>query len=884
MRVPLSWLREYARLPEPVDATEVGRRMTAAGFEVESLEAVGHDIRGVVIAQVLSIEELTGTLKLKKPIRYCRVAVSDAQLDGPPDEASGVICGAVNFEVGDRVALALPGAVLPGGFEVGARRTYDHMSEGMICSASELAIGDDHTGIIVLPPSAPLGADFVAYAKLRDEVFEFAVTPDRGYGVSVRGLARELASAFGVPFTDPATTALPDATLLGGALDYVGPDVYPARIGDPTGCDRFVLREVRGFSPSALTPLWMRVRLARCGVRSVSLAVDVTNYLMLELGQPLHAFDRAKLTGEIVVRRALPGERLETLDHVVRTLDPGDILITDASGPISMAGTMGGLNTEIDDASTDLVIEAAHFSAEGTAKMSRRHRLHSEASYRFERGVDRELPLRASAKAVALLAGLGGGQVVPGCTHAYVDVAPVVIAMAADYPDRVAGVVYGRDTVVRRLREVGCTVLQTRAASPTIAPWRAEEPAGSAEPVEAAAPLSTLDVTPPTWRPDLTDPADLAEEVIRLEGYESVPARLPRALAGRGLTPRQRLRRSVSRSLADAGYVEVLSSPFASRSDADLLGLPPEDMRRPSVVVANPLSEDEPLLRTTLLPGLLRVLARNIGRGFTDIALFETGLVFRPRPGAAASAPILAVDRGPTVAELARLEAALPDQPQRIGAVLAGERVLDGWWGPGRPATWVDAIEAARTVGRVCRVPLDVRADRHAPWHPGRCAAIYAQVRSDDSDGPPREWLAGHAGELHPRVVKEFGLPDRTCAMELDLSVVFTAAEGVGAVQGPQLSAYPLATQDVALIVDAAVPAAEVEAALVAGAPAELLEGVRLFDVYTGAQVGEDRKSLAYTLRFRAPDRTLTAAEATAARDAAVAEAGRRVGAVLRSG
>ena len=243
--------------------------------------------------------------------------------------------------------------------------------------------------------------------------------------------------------------------------------------------------------------------------------------------------------------------------------------------------------------------------------------------------------------------------------------------------------------------------------------------------------------------------------------------------------------------------------------------------------------------------------------------------------------------------ELARLEAALPDQPLRIAAVLAGDRVLDGWWGPGRPATWTDAIEAARTVGRICRVPLDIRADKHAPWHPGRCAAIYAQVGPDDAGGQPRngqhdgqqrQWLAGHAGELHPRVIKDFGLPERTCAMELDLSVMFTAAEGVGPVQGPELSAYPLAIQDVALIVDAAVPAAEVQAALVAGAPAELLEGIALLDVYTGSQVGEDRKSLAYTLRFRAPDRTLTAAETTAARDAAVAEAERRVGAVLRSG
>ena len=882
MRVPLSWLREYARLPEPVDVTEVARRLTAAGLEVESLESVGHDIRGVVIAQVLSIEELTG---LKKPIRYCRVAVSEAQLDAPPDEASGVICGAVNFVVGDRVALALPGAMLPGGFEIGARPTYGHMSEGMICSVSELAIGDDHAGILVLPPDAPLGADFVAYAHLRDEVLEIAVTPDRGYAVSVRGLARELASAYDVTFTDPATTALPDATLLGGPLDFIGPDVYPARIDDPTACDRFVLREVRGFSPEARTPLWMRVRLARCAMRPVSLAVDVTNYLLLELGQPLHAFDRSKLTGEIVVRRARPGEQLETLDHVVRSLDPQDILITDSSGPISMAGTMGGLNTEIDDASTDLVIEAAHFDARGTAKMSRRHKLHSEASYRFERGVDRELPLRASAKAVAVLAGLGGGHVVPGCTHAQADVEPVVISMAVDYPDRVAGVVYGRDTVVRRLREVGCTVVQTRAASPTVAPWRTgserDEAAASAS---GAASVSVLDVTPPSWRSDLTDPADLAEEVIRLEGYESVPSRMPRALAGRGLTLRQRLRRSVGRTLAESGYVEVLSMPFASRSDADRLGLPPEDLRRPAVVVANPLSEDEPLLRTTLLPGLFRVLARNIGRGFADTALFEIGLVFRPRPGAAPAAPILPVDRGPTVAELASLEAALPDQPQRIAAVLAGARELDGWWGPGRTSSWADAIEAARAVGRICRVPLDIRADKYAPFHPGRCAAIYVQVDGQPGNGAAREWLAGHAGELHPRVIQAFGLPDRTCAVELDLSVVFAAAEGVGPVQAPQLSAYPLATQDVALIVDEAVPAGEVEAALVAGAPADLLEDVRLFDVYTGSQVGPGRKSLAYTLRFRAPDRTLTAVEAADARDAAVAEAARRVGAILRSG
>jgi phenylalanyl-tRNA synthetase beta chain len=860
MRVPLSWLREHVTLPEPVDVADVARRLTAAGLEVESFESVGHDVRGVVIAQVLSVEELPD---LKKPIRYCRVAVSQAQLGAPPEEASGVICGAVNFRPGDRVALALPGAMLPGGFEIGARKTYGRMSEGMICAVDELGIGDDHTGILVLPPDAPLGEDFVAYAGLRDEVLDIAVNPDRGYAVSIRGVARELAGAYQVPFADPGLTAT-DPALVPDLDNTANPDVWPASISDPTACDRFVLREVRGFDPAAPVPVAMKVRLARCGVRSVSLAVDVTNYLMLELGQPLHAFDRATLNGPVVVRRALPGETLETLDHVTRTLDPRDILITDASGPISLAGTMGGLSTEISQTSTDIVIEAAHFDEIGIATEARRHRLHSEASYRFERGVDRELPLVASARAVRLLASLGGGTVLPGCSHAQVDVPPRTIVMAVDYPDRVAGVVYGRDTVIRRLREVGCEVaMDLRPVdTPTVAPWRAESAWG---PQGSTAPVVT--VRPPSWRPDLTDPADLTEEVIRLEGYENIPARMPRALAGRGLTSRQRLRRSIGRTLAEDGYVEVLGLPFVPASDFDALGLAAEDLRRVAVTVANPLSDDEPLLRTTLLPGLFRVLNRNIGRGFTEASLFELGLVFRPRPGAAPSAPILPVDRGPSVAELGTLQAALPDQPLCLGTVLTA------------PRTWLDAVDVARAVGSDCRVPLTIKADKQAPWHPGRCAAIYAQVASADSR---REWLAGHAGELHPRVIKAFGLPDRTCAVELDLTVLFAAAESVGPVQAPALSAYPLATQDVALVVAGDVPAGEVAAALTAGA-GPLLEDLRLFDVYTGSQLGPDQKSLAYALRFRAPDRTLTVAETTAARDEAVAEAARRVGAVLRS-
>ncbi|MCW2918463.1 MAG: phenylalanyl-tRNA synthetase, beta subunit [Actinomycetia bacterium] len=820
MRVPLSWLREYVELPAEINGRALATKLIAAGLEVETVDAAGADLTGpLVVGRVLAIEELT---EFKKPIRYCQVDV------GNP-EPQNIICGARNFAVGDLVVVALPGAELPGGFKIGSRKTYGRLSEGMICSVSELGIGDDHSGILVLSPDHEVGADVIGPWALRDDVLDIAVTPDRGYCLSIRGVAREAAIAYDVAFRDPA-----DLVLTGDSDRS-----YPAGIADPTACDRFVLREVRGLDPEAQTPMWMRVRLARAGMRPVSLAVDVTNYLMLELGQPLHAFDHGKLNGPIVVRRARAGERLETLDHVKRTLDVEDILITDDSGPISMAGTMGGLHSEIDEKSADLVIEAAHFDDIGIARMVRRHKLHSEASYRFERGVDRELPLYASAKAVRMLAELGGATVVPGVTHAGVPVAQTVVTIPADHPDKVAGVGYGRDTVVRRLTQVGCQVVGG----------------------------DTLTVTPPSWRPDLTDPNDLAEEVIRLEGYDHIPVRAPRSVAGRGLTPEQRLRRRIGRALAAAGYVEVLNYPFVAERDWDDLQLPADDARRRALRLANPLSEDEPLLRTTLLPGMLRTLARNVGRGFPDLGVFEMGLVYRPRPDApAAAAPRLGVDRAPAAEELASIEAAVPDQPLRVATVLSGDREPAGWWGKGRPAGWADAVEAARTVAAETSAEVDVRADQHAPWHPGRCAALYIG-----------DTLIGHAGELHPRVIQAYGLPPRTCAMEIELSRLDPA----GVVQAPHVSAYPVATQDVALIVDASVPAAEVEAGLRAGA-GELLESIRLFDVYTGEQVGEGRKSLAYTLRFRASDRTLTAEEITAARDAAVAEAAQRTGAALR--
>ncbi|WP_328854555.1 phenylalanine--tRNA ligase subunit beta [Microbispora hainanensis] len=854
MKVPLSWLREYVDLPA-VTAQEVADQLTAAGLKLEAIHSHGHEIKNVVVGRVLEIEELTG---FKKPIRHCKVEVGEAT----PRE---IVCGATNFSVGAVVPVALPGAVLPGGFEIGSRKTYGRLSDGMICSEAELGIAESSPGILLLPDDTPIGADVVELLGLRDDVLELEVATDRGYALSIRGVAREAAIAFGVPFRDPAATE----------AESGGGESWPAEIADPSACDRFVLRSVTGFDPAAESPLWMRVRLARAGMRSVSLAVDITNYVMLELGQPLHAFDRSRLSGPIVVRRARPGETLETLDHVVRTLHEEDILITDDSGPISMAGTMGGLHTEISDTSTDIVIEAAHFSATGIARESRRHNLVSEASKRFERGVDRELPLAASWRAVQLLVELGGAVADPGVTHTQVDVSPVRITIPADHPSRVAGVTYERETVIRRLEQIGCTVTEGAVSA---------GPAGhgvAATGVLASGDLAgrlavpgddLITVTPPTWRPDLTDPNDLAEEVIRLEGYDRIPSVLPPAPAGGGLTEEQRLRRRVGRALAHAGYVEVLAYPFMGPRDLDNLLLPEDDPRRRATRLVNPLSEDEPFMRTTLLPGLLKTLVRNVGRGHADVALFESGLVYRPEPQAPATAPVLPVDRRPTEEELAAIETALPRQPLRVAVVLAGEFERSGWWGEGRQASWADAVEAARTVARAAGVELGVRADQHEPWHPGRCAALTV---TDAETG--ETVLVGHAGELHPRVVEAYGLPPRTCAMEIELSLLTPA----GPVQTPAVSAYPVATQDVALTVAVSTPVAEVEAALREGA-GELLESIRLFDVYTGPQVGEGNKSLAYTLRFRAPDRTLTAEETTAARDAAVALAAERTGAQLR--
>ncbi|HEU4515046.1 MAG TPA: phenylalanine--tRNA ligase subunit beta [Nocardioidaceae bacterium] len=832
MRAPLSWLREYVDLPADVTPADLAARLTALGLKLEALEAPGSDLQGpLVVGRVVTFDD--EPQKNGKVIRWCRVDVGPEHND--EDGARGIVCGAQNFAAGDLVVVSLPGSVLPGPFPIAARKTYGHVSDGMICSTRELGIGDDHGGILVLDPrlepDVKPGDDAIELLHLRDDVIELEINPDRAYGLSLRGLAREAALAYGAPFHDPAHREVPAPNDAG----------YPVRVEAEDGCPVFATRTVTGFDPSAPTPRWLARRIQLAGMRPISLAVDVTNYVMLELGQPIHGYDGDKLAGPIVVRRARPGEKLTTLDDVTRDLDPEDLLITDDRGAIGLAGVMGGQETELSDVTSHIVIEAAHFEPASIFRTARRHKLPSEASKRFERGVDPLLPAYAADRVAELLVKHGGGTVTDGVTYVGHPPEGREVTIDAALPARVTGMEIDADTAVGHLRAVGCSV---------------------------AVDGSRLTVAPPPWRPDIRDPYDLAEEVLRIVGYDKVPSVLPSAPQGRGLTREQRLRRRAGLALAGAGYVEVLTYPFVGDADWDALALDADDPRRHTVKIANPLSEEEPALRTTLVPGLLKTLARNVGRGIDDVALFEQAPVYLPTPGAGA-APILGVDRRPTDDEWETLQAAIPRQPLHVAVVLAGDREPSGWWGKGRPASWADAIEAVRRLARALGAEVEVRSATYAPWHPGRCAEILL-------DGE----VVGHAGELHPSVCKSFGVPARTSMAEVDMDALVGAGGSV--VPAPSFSTYPVAKEDVALVVAGTVPAAEVLATLREGA-GDLLESIRLFDVYTGSQIGEGKKSLAFALRFRAPDRTLTDAEVAEAREAAIARAVERHGAVHRA-
>jgi len=827
MRVPLSWLGEWVDLPEDVSLESVHEALVRVGFEEEDLHTF--DVTGpVVVGQVLSVEPEPQSNG--KTINWCQVDVGEA-------EPRGIVCGAHNFGVGDKVVVTLPGAVLPGPFPIAARKTYGHTSDGMIASARELGLGDEHDGILRLAAlgldDAPVGADAIHLLGLDDAAIEINVTPDRGYAFSIRGVAREYSHSTGAAFRDPAlaVTVTP-----GTGFEVTIDDQAPIR--GVAGSRAFATRTVRGVDVTRPTPPWMVARLSLAGMRSISLPVDITNYVMLELGQPIHGYDLGKLTGGFVVRRATPGEKLETLDGVVRTLSPEDLLITDGSGPIGLAGVMGGATTEISDATTDILIEAANFDPVSIARTARRHKLPSEASRRFERGVDPTLGPIAAQRVVDLLVSLAGGTADPLGSVLDAYPAPAPIAFDPAKPAAIIGVDYSESEVRDSLVMIGAAV----------------ESAGD----------GSWTVTAPPWRPDLTDELTLVEEVARLVGYDRILSVLPIAPPGRGLTRAQSARRRAAATLAAAGATEVLAYPFSSAAQLAMF-----DPGAPAIRLANPLDPQAGLLRRSVLPGLIEVARRNLSRGMTDLALFEIGTVFLPEEGVVYGTDFIPVGAArPDDATLDKLNASIPPQRWHVGGLFLGE-ALPKQPGAAAVATGLtDALDVVRQLSVALAAEITIATGSHPALHPGRTAELRVGDR-----------CVGIAGELLPSLAHELDLPRVVALVELDLDALIEL--GARQASPTQLGTLPAATQDLSLVVPLETPAGEVLAAVIAGA-GELLEDARLVDDYRGTGLPDGRKSLTFALRFRAPDRTLTAAEASEAKLAGAARAAELFGATIR--
>ncbi|MBU1225864.1 MAG: phenylalanine--tRNA ligase subunit beta [Actinobacteria bacterium] len=795
MKLSVGWINEFVDLPinDPGELCDVFNQL---GLEVETWQAVEAGFSGVIVAEVTEVLLHPNADKL-------RVVTLDT--------GSGlhtVVCGAWNFEAGATVPLAMPGAVLPGGFEVGSRKIRGVESPGMICSERELGLGEGSEGILMLGEGyAPLGADFASTLPYPDVVFDLDITPNRPDAMSVYGVARDLAACFGLPLRGPNT----------GFEEEGQPTTASVRVEDSERCPRFTAREIRDLAIGP-SPLWMRLRLRDCGVRAINNVVDVTNYVTLELGQPLHAFDLDRVPEEtLVIRRAAPGEHLTTLDSIDRVLSDEDLLVAGPSDGLALAGIMGGENSEVAPDTTRVLLEVAHFSAPHTLLSGWRQKLRSEASARFERGVDPELPPIASGRAAALMGRLAGGAIAPGFIDIYpTPIEPVVVELPAAETERLLGVAIPPSEIAGILTRLGCEV-------------------------EGDGPFR---VTVPTYRPDVTRPADLVEEIARLYGYDNIPSSLPRGPGG-GLSRTQRRARLASAAMVGAGYSEVMSFSFVAPGDIAALGLPPDDPRNRPIRIRNPLNEEQALLRTSLLPGLLTALRVNQARNHPSAALFETGLVFLPGP------------------------ADLPDQPRRLAFAAVGPRPAPRWTGEGPDRDATDAVGVLESLAGALGIEMQIEQGSDGAFHPGRCGTVLVGG-----------WAVGVVGEIHPAVASAFEVTGRVAAGEIDLDAVLAAESGA-----PFLPPSPLppVVFDLAFDVDAGVPAGQLTA-VVAAAGGPTVESVTLFDVFSGPPLAEGRKSLAVRLTVRDPERTLTDEEVAPLRSAVAAAVAERLDGRLRGG
>jgi phenylalanyl-tRNA synthetase beta chain len=792
MRVPLHWLRELVDIDVPTE--DLAERLSHTGSAVDAIERFAPGVSGVVVGRVLTVEDVPESDKL-----------CIAQVDVGVGDTATILAGAKNFKAGDVVPVARPGArvtTIDGPLTerkmVGGRYT----SQGMLCSAKELGIGDDHAGILVLPPDMPLGADIADLLGLDDDVLEFEIYPNRPDQMSVLGIAREVALLYGKELRRPLDDVVED----GGKAS----EATSVEIEDRDGCPRYLARVVDGVTFGS-SPVLVRARLTACGIRPLGNLVDATNYVLLLTGQPLHAFDLDKLAEQrIVVRRARSGEKLRTLDGEERALDPEDLVIADGQNAQALAGVMGGGDSEVGEGTTRVLLESAHFDPVRISRASRRHHLRTEASARFERGSDPEMVPDAAAIAAELMRRWAGGTVAKGAVDEGGAPERRHLTLRVGRIPAILGIEVETDVAVGLLTGLGCEV---RA-------WD-----------------DRLDAVVPSWRPDLEREVDLIEEIARLHGYETIPAVLK--VGGRGgRSDTQLLRERVRSVMLGAGLSEATLSTFVARADVEAIGYDGD-----LVYVANPMTEDQRQLRPSLFPGLLRAAERNVAYGVSSVRLFEFGKIFRGWPQGSP----------------------LPDETEHVAFVLVGN-VEEHW---SLDARLPDAFDASGVIDLVLREigtgGYELSTDGIAPlFHPGRSSNVMA-------DGE----MVGRFGELRPSVAHAFGLESPVVVGGLSLAPLFARVRTDLAVQ--PLPTQPPVLRHISMWLPEGVAVGDVIGTIEA-AGGEHLERVDVLDRYEA----QGRRSVAFGLTFRAPDRTLRAEEADGAREAIVAAVVSRHGAEIR--
>ena len=849
--VDIDWLKDHVEVPEGLTYEQLAKDLVRVGLEEEEIHT--SQVTGPIVVGYV-VDATPEPQKNGKTINWCHVDVGDKYNDVDENGKKvprGIVCGAPNMAAGEKVVVTLPGAVLPGDFKIEPRKTYGHISDGMCASERELGLGDSHNGIILLREygfskaeydELKPGDDVMELLHLNKPILEINITPDRGYAFSYRGVAREYHHSTGAVYTDPVSklneqvSQINDEGHKTSDIDVSIEDTNPIH-GVP-GCDRYYARAVHGFDSACASPRWMQRRLTRAGMRSISLAVDITNYVMLDLGQPLHAYDLDKIEGPIVVRRAHEGEHLTTLDGKDHELHVEDLVICDSprgnygSRVLGLAGVMGGMYGEVTSETKNILIEAAHFDPVSIARTARRHKSPSEASRRFERGVDTQLQPAAAQMAANLLEQFGGAKPSTSPCDVNNTQSRNVIVFKANEVQRVAGLDVDLNRISDILTDIGCSV------------------AGGGN--------GSFSVLPPTWRPDLNEPCDLVEEIARLVGYDEIPVKVPAVpVTGRtGLTAQQQTRRAIAYELAETGFVESLSYPFVGEEDIKAFRQNVDEVAEVSVRIANPLAGDRPWLRRSVLMTLAGTVRRNLHRGLTDISMYELGHVYFSDPNAPAI-PALPGSVRPSNAELAALDAGLPEQPLHVAALLTGHAEETGWLGTHRDVDWSDAVEALQRVGKRIGVKFILEQfkaqDAPSSWHPGRSAQVCVLAEDGSSVN------LGVVGELHPHVCEALDLPKHSAAFELDLTELFKNMI-MKPVQAKPISTFPPVKQDFAFTAPIELKANELQSAIEKSA-GDLLESVELFDVYEGEQLGEGLRSLAYSVTFRANDRTLSGEE-----------------------